>query len=207
MKGSGNAPDLRGEPGGLSSAEAAMPRSEPDANDGQSAQAMHGELLGRVLERENLQRALKRVRQNKGAPGIDGMSVDELPRYLKEHWVEIRAQFVAGSYRPQPVRRVEIDKPDGRKRMLGIPNVLDRFLQQATAQIVSTQWEPHFHDHSYGFRPQRRPTRPCVNYRPKSMPGAIGWLTSTWNLSLIESTMTDCCIDWRRMCLTWRCSS
>lgn len=132
-----------------------MPRREPDANDGQTAHAMHGELLGRVLERENLQRALKQVRQNKGAPGIDGMSVDELPRYLKDHWVEIRTQLVAGSYRPQPVRRVEIDKPDGRKRMLGIPNVLDRFLQQATAQIVSTQWEPHFHEHSYGFRPQR----------------------------------------------------
>lgn len=132
-----------------------MPRSEPEANDDQTAQSMHGELLARVLERANLQRALKQVRHNKGAPGIDGMSVDELPQYLKHHWLELRAQLEAGSYCPQPVRRVEIDKDDGRKRMLGIPTVLDRFLQQAIAQIVSAQWEPHFHPHSYGFRPQR----------------------------------------------------
>jgi hypothetical protein len=84
-------------------------------------------LLERVLERPNLQRALKQVRQNKGAPGIDGMSVDKLPRHLKEHWLEIRAQLVAGSYRPQPVKRVEIPKPDGKKRPLGIPTVVDRF--------------------------------------------------------------------------------
>ena len=109
---------------------------------------MHGELLARVLERDNLQRALKRVRQNKGAPGTDGMSVDELPEYLLHHWLDIKADILAGRYRPQPVRRVEIPKPDGRKRMLGIPTVLDRFIQQATAQIVQAQWEPHFHDHS-----------------------------------------------------------
>jgi RNA-directed DNA polymerase len=125
-----------------------MPRSEPEANDGQTVQPMHGELLARVLERANLQRALKQVRHNKGAPGIDGMSVDELPQYLKHHWLELRAQLEAGRYCPQPVRRVEIDKADGRKRMLGIPTVLDRFLQQAIAQIVSAQWEPHFHPHS-----------------------------------------------------------
>jgi group II intron reverse transcriptase/maturase len=116
---------------------------------------MHGELLERVLERDNLRRALKRVRANQGAPGIDGMGVDELAEYLKHHWLEIRASIVAGHYRPQPVRRVEIPKPDGRKRMLGIPTVLDRFIQQAIAQIVQAQWEPHFHPHSYGFRPQR----------------------------------------------------
>ena len=112
-------------------------------------------LLERVLMRANLQRALKQVRQNQGAPGIDGMTVDALPDYLRHHWPEIRAQLVAGSYRPQPVRRVEIPKPDGRKRLLGIPTVLDRFIQQAIAQVVSAQWEPHFHPRSYGFRPQR----------------------------------------------------
>ena len=95
---------------------------------------MHGELLERVLERDNLQRALKQVRRNQGAPGIDGMSVDELPEHLKHHWLEIKADILAGRYRPQPVRRVEIPKPDGRKRMLGIPTVLDRFIQQAIAQ-------------------------------------------------------------------------
>jgi group II intron reverse transcriptase/maturase len=112
-------------------------------------------LLDQVLERANLQRALKQVRQNKGAPGIDGMSVDELPDYLRHHWREIRAQLVTGGYRPRPVRRVEIPKPDGRERLLGIPTVLDRFIQQAIAQVVSVQWEPHFHPKSYGFRPQR----------------------------------------------------
>ena len=112
-------------------------------------------LLERVLERANLQRALKQVRSNQGAPGIDGMTVDELPDYLRHHWREIRAQLVAGTYRPQPVRRVEIPKPDGRKRLLGIPTVLDRFIQQAIAQVVQAQWEPHFHPWSYGFRPSR----------------------------------------------------
>ncbi|MGH8570904.1 MAG: group II intron reverse transcriptase/maturase, partial [Gammaproteobacteria bacterium] len=112
-------------------------------------------LLEGVLERANLRRALKQVRSNQGAPGIDAMTVDELPDYLRHHRVDIRAQLVAGTYRPQPVRRVEIPKPDGRKRLLGIPTVLDRFIQQAIAQVVQAQWDPHFHPRSYGFRPQR----------------------------------------------------
>jgi group II intron reverse transcriptase/maturase len=113
-------------------------------------------LLEQVLERTNLQRALKQVRQNQGAPGIDGMTVDELPGYLRDHWLEIRAQLVAGSYCPQPVRRVEIPKDNGQGvRLLGVPTVLDRFVQQAIAQVISAQWEPHFHPKSYGFRPQR----------------------------------------------------
>ena len=112
-------------------------------------------LYAQVMERGNLQRALKQVRRNKGVPGIDGMTVDELPDYLRDHWLEIRAQLDAGSYRPQSVLRVEIPKGDGKTRPLGIPTVLDRFIQQAIAQVVSAQWEPHFHRHSYGFRPQR----------------------------------------------------
>ena len=112
-------------------------------------------LLDQVLDRANLQRALKQVRQNKGAPGIDGMSVDELPEYLRQHWPAIRTQLATGCYRPQPVRRVEIPKGKGKTRPLGIPTVLDRFIQQAIAQVFSAQWEPHFHPNSYGFRPQR----------------------------------------------------
>ena len=112
-------------------------------------------LLARVLERGNLQRALKQVCQNQGAPGIDGMTVDELPDHLRHQWPEIRAQLETGRYWPLPVKRVEIPKPDGKTRPLGIPTVLDRFIQQAIAQVVSAQWEPHFHPKSYGFRPQR----------------------------------------------------
>ena len=130
-------------------------RAEPRVTDGAAAQPMHGQLLARVLERDNLQRALKQVRRNKGAPGIDGMSVDALPEYLKHRWLDIRAGIEGGRYSPQPVRRVEIAKPDGRKRMLGIPTVLDRLIQQAIAQVIQAQWEPHFHPDSYGFRPQR----------------------------------------------------
>ena len=133
-----------------------MLRDEPAAGECDEPESIANfTLLERVVERANLQRALKQVRQNQGAPGIDGMSVDELPAYLRHHWLEIRAQLVAGRYRPQPVRRVEIPKPDGRKRLLGIPTVLDRFIQQAIAQVIQVQWEPHFHRRSYGFRPQR----------------------------------------------------
>jgi RNA-directed DNA polymerase len=133
-----------------------LPRDEPAAGEPDVPESIpNTTLLERVLRRANLQRALKQVRQNDGAPGIDGMSVDELPQYLRHHWPEIRAQLVAGRYCPQPVRRVEIPKPDGRKRLLGIPTVLDRFIQQAIAQVVGAQWEPHFHPRSYGFRPQR----------------------------------------------------
>jgi len=131
-------------------------RDEPAAGERPAPESTSNvTLMERVVARANLQRALKQVRSNRGAPGIDGMGVDALPSYLKEHWPEIRAQLVAGSYRPHPVRRVEIPKPDGRTRPLGIPTVLDRFIQQAIAQVVSEQWEPHFHARSYGFRPQR----------------------------------------------------
>lgn len=135
---------------------AGIPQDELVAGSSGHPESIHSQaLLAQVLDRANLQRALKRVRQNKGAPGIDGMSVDELPDYLRHHWPEIRVQLETGRYRAQPVRRVEIPKPDGKSRALGIPTVLDRFIQQAIAQVVSAQWEPHFHRHSYGFRPGR----------------------------------------------------
>jgi group II intron reverse transcriptase/maturase len=111
--------------------------------------------MARVLERENLIRALKQVKRNKGAPGIDGLTVEQLPTYLKQYWPVIRQQLQDGTYRPKSVRRVEIPKPDGRIRKLGIPTVLDRFIQQAIAQILQADWDEYFHDHSYGFRPKR----------------------------------------------------
>jgi RNA-directed DNA polymerase len=108
-----------------------------------------------VCERENCLRALKRVKSNKGSPGIDGMKVGELPGYLKQHWLAIREQLLSGNYEPQPVRRVEIPKPDGGVRKLGIPTVLDRFVQQAVMQVLQTRWDGTFSEHSHGFRPGR----------------------------------------------------
>lgn len=155
---------------------ARIAQDEADPGEPAHAESIQPEaLLARVLERENLQRALKQVRQNKGAPGIDGMTVDDLPEYLKHHWSEIRERLIDGSYMPQPVRRVEIPKPDGKTRPLGIPTVLDRFIQQAIAQIISAQWEPHFHPHSYGFRPQRS-AHQAVRHVQASIREGYGWV-------------------------------
>jgi group II intron reverse transcriptase/maturase len=108
-----------------------------------------------IVERENLKKALAQVQRNKGAPGIDGMSFEDLAPYLKEHWPTIRAQLLDGSYKPQPVRRVEIPKPTGGTRPLGIPTVLDRFIQQAAMQVLQAEWDRTFSEHSFGFRPKR----------------------------------------------------
>jgi RNA-directed DNA polymerase len=112
-------------------------------------------LMEEVCQRDNLWQALKRVQANKGAPGVDGMTVHELPKHLKRHWPKIREQLLAGNYEPQPVKRVEIPKPDGGVRKLGIPTALDRFIQQAVLQVLQARWDQSFSEHSYGFRPKR----------------------------------------------------
>jgi RNA-directed DNA polymerase len=117
--------------------------------------ALLEQVMEEVCERENLKRALQRVKSNKGSPGIDGMKVTEMPGYLKQHWPAIREQLLSGTYMPQPVRRVEIAKPDGGVRKLGIPTVLDRFIQQAVMQVLQGRWDRTFSEHSHGFRPQR----------------------------------------------------
>ena len=117
--------------------------------------SMNEHMMELICERENVKEALKRVKANKGAPGIDGMTVGELPGYLREHWPAVRDSLLNGSYRPQPVRRVEIPKPDGGTRKLGIPSVLDRFVQHAMMQVLQPQWDPTFSGSSFGFRPGR----------------------------------------------------
>ena len=112
-------------------------------------------LMEEVCERENLERAWQRVRDNKGAPGVDGMTIDDARATCSEHWPDIRDQLLSGTYRPQPVRRVEIPKPDGGVRKLGIPCVVDRLIQQAMLQVLQERWDPTFSEHSYGFRPGR----------------------------------------------------
>ena len=123
------------------------------AFDSQRALTVH--LMEQVRDPKNLLRAYRRVVANKGKPGVDGMTVHDLPGYLKQHWPATREQLLSGTYTPQPVRRVEIEKPEGGVRKLGIPTVLDRFIQQAVMQVLQRRWDRTFSQHSYGFRPGR----------------------------------------------------
>ena len=125
-------------------------RSEGKERDGAS------DLLEAILDRDNLNRAYKRVKSNHGAAGIDGMSVEEALPWLREHREELLQSIRDGSYEPSPVRRKEIPKPDGGVRKLGIPTVVDRVIQQGIAQKLQNIWEPQFSDSSYGYRPKRR---------------------------------------------------
>ena len=112
-------------------------------------------LMEQVVGHKNLLDALKRVESNKGAPGVDGLEVKDLRSHLGEHWQRIKAELLAGEYKPQPVRRVDIPKPGGGTRMLGIPTAVDRFIQQAVLQVLTPIFNPTFSDSSYGFRPGR----------------------------------------------------
>ena len=127
----------------------------PSAASGNERPARTDRLMEEICEPENLKAALQQVKANKGSAGIDRMNVDELADYLKQHWPAIREQLLSGTYEPKPVRRVEIPKPDGGVRKLGIPTVLDRFIQQAVMQVLQRRWDPSFSNHSYGFRPGR----------------------------------------------------
>jgi RNA-directed DNA polymerase len=130
-------------------AEPVMAVTEPEI----PAKTMH--LMEEVCERENLVRAWQRVRDNKGAPGVDGMTIDDAKSFLREHWPDIRSQLLTGTYQPQPVKRVEIPKPEGGVRKLGVPCVVDRLIQQALLEVLQKRWDPTFSEHSYGFRPAR----------------------------------------------------
>ena len=138
------------------------PDEHPSGRSGQPAQtdrkaqpAQVEDLWEAAFSRDNLFRALQRVESNRGAAGVDGMPVAELRPWLKDHWAEVRRALDEGTYRPAPVRRVSIPKPDGGERELGVPTVLDRLVQQAIAQTLTPVFDPHFSERSYGFRPGR----------------------------------------------------
>ncbi len=143
-EGRGEAPSLGVE--GTEALTAARAPESPESTEG---------LMEEICERENLKRALKRVRSNRGSPGVDGMTVEALSGSLKDEWPKIREQLLRGTYRPQPVKRVEIPKSGGGMRRLGVPCALDRFLQQAVLQVLHGRWDRTFSEHSYGFRPGR----------------------------------------------------
>lgn len=133
-------------------------------------------LMEEVCELENCKQALQRVKANKGSPGIDGMTVKELPAYLKQHELEIGEQLRNGTYQPQPVKRVEIEKPDGGgMRKLGIPTVVDRFVQQAVLQVLQKRWDPTFSEHSHGFRPGHS-ARQAVHEAQQYIAEGNGWV-------------------------------
>jgi RNA-directed DNA polymerase len=141
---------------------AVKPQGYAGAPSSSSAQVDHSsredqtDLLERMLEGENLRLAVRRVKQNGGAPGVDSVTVAELPTHLREHWDNVKNQLLTGTYEPKPVRRVEIPKPGGGIRLLGIPTVMDRFLQQALLQVMTPIFDPHFSTNSFGFRPGKR---------------------------------------------------
>lgn len=159
-----------------------QPRPLPQAVDEIHAQEIQNQppsnltsWMAQVLARDNLIRALNQVKRNKGAAGVDGMTVDKLSDYLKQHWPALKEQLETGKYQPEAVKRVEIPKADGRKRKLGIPTVLDRFIQQAIAQVLSQHWESQFHHNSYGFRPMRS-AHQAVNYAKALLLSGKGWV-------------------------------
>ncbi len=135
------------------------PPPNPTGGDGSrrglTQPALHEELMARVLDSANVRSAWKRVKANKGAPGIDGMPIEDFPAFARVHWPHIRQQLADGTYQPQPVRRVTIPKPQGGERLLGIPTVTDRVIQQAIAQVLTPIFDPTFSESSFGFRPGR----------------------------------------------------
>lgn len=158
--------------------------SRPSENPTEQAR-----LMEIILERENMRRALKRVRKNKGAPGVDGMTVEQLPGYLKRHWPKIKQALFDGYYYPFPVRRKDIPKPDGGTRPLGIPTVLDRLIQQAIAQVLQRIWQPSRIQASAFVRAGASMTHCAVSKPTSKTATGTSWI---WTLksSLIRSTTT-----------------
>jgi hypothetical protein len=147
----------------------------PSAVHGPESPASTNRWMEEICERANLKQALQQVKANKGSAGVDGMTVGRITDYLKQHWPAIREQLLSGTYEPKPVRRVEIPKPDGGVRKLGIPTVLDRLIQQAVMQVLQKQWDSTFSDHSYGFRPGRS-AHQAVAQAQQYIAAGYGWV-------------------------------
>jgi RNA-directed DNA polymerase len=146
--------------------------------------------MERVVEGSNVQAALKRVKKNKGSPGIDGMTVEELPTWLATGWVAVREQLLAGTYRPKPVREQEIPKSDGGVRKLGIPTALDRLIQLAILQVLQPKFDPTFSEHSTAFALGAARTMQCARRSGTSRAGRRGWWTWTSRNSSTASITT-----------------
>jgi hypothetical protein len=177
--------DRHGEAGPVAASdEAVCPR--------QGTEGTGSELVRAALTKENLQRAWKRVKANKGSAGVDGLDITQTAALLATRWSSIRDQLLRGTYRPRPVRRVMIPKPDGGERELGIPTVTDRLIQQALLQVLQPILDPTFSEHSHGASGLVGvPTTQSLRRKATSGRGGGSWWTSIWRSSSIRSTMTS----------------
>jgi RNA-directed DNA polymerase len=139
----------------MHSPSATSPSGGAEARRVVTQPALHDGLMERIVDRANMRRAWKRVKANKGVPGSDGMALEDFPTFARSHWSAIRQDLLDGTYQPQPVRRVSIPKPNGGERWLGIPSVVDRVIQQAIGQVLTSIFDPGFSESTFGFRPGR----------------------------------------------------
>ena len=191
--------------------ELALPipgRGEAPRRDGQGVEtitataepespALTEHLMEAICGSDNIEAALRAVVRNNGAPGVDGITVKQLPGVLKARWSEIEDQLLQGRYQPQPVRRVKIPKPDGGTRNLGIPTVIDRVIQQAVLQRLQPRWDPTFSEHSYGSDRAAPLTRRWSRRKPTSSTATGLSLTLTWPNFSTGLIMTGCLPQWR----------
>ena len=185
--------------------DAGRPGSGERPRDEKHGSVQEQTMMEQVLAPENLRTAWRRVKTNAGAPGIDGMTVEAFPAFVRRHWPRIRSALMAGTYRPAPVRRVFIPKPDGSQRPLGVPTVLDRVIQQAVAQVLTPLFEGGFSDHSYGFREGRSAHQAVRHVEACWTEGRRHAWTVTSSPSSIASTTTGSWASYGKRSGTARC--
>ena len=170
----------------MHSPSALSPTGGVEARRALTQPALHDDLMGRIVDPANMRRAWKRVKANQGAPGVDGMTLEDFPTFARLHWSAIRQALLDGTYQPQPVRRVSIPKPNGGERSLGIPSVVDRVIQQAIGQVLTPIFDPAS---SFGFRPGRsahgavRQVQRYISARAIASPWTLTWRNSSTRLT------------------------